>query len=130
MSHDRDNLSLLKKGIQNKVTLAEVTGVSGSALAYLLSQLLSAIDHTCLIILPGSEEAGVFYRDLDFFVPNQNNKRVLLFPPYNISPLTGLSPPKDRSALCSINYKRYHCCYIIGSDYGAARAKRGSPLFG
>ncbi|MBW2339661.1 MAG: transcription-repair coupling factor [Deltaproteobacteria bacterium] len=95
MSHNRDNLSLLKKGIQDRVALAEVTGVSGSALAYLLSQLLSEIDHTCLIILPGSEEAGAFYKDLDFFVPNQNKKRVLLFPSYNISPLTGLSPPKQ-----------------------------------
>jgi len=95
MSHNRDNLSLLKKGIQDKVTLAEVTGVSGSGLAYLLSELLSEIDHTCLIILPGSEEAGAFYKDLDFFVPNQNSKRVLLFPSYNISPLTGLSPPKE-----------------------------------
>ncbi len=95
MSHNRDNLSLLKKGIQDKVTLAEVTGVSGSGLAYLLSQLLSEIDHTCLIILPNSEEAGTFYKDLDFFVPNQNSERVLLFPSYNISPLTGLSPPKE-----------------------------------
>jgi len=95
MSHNRDNLSLLKKGIQDKVTLAEVTGVSGSGLAYLLSQLLSEIDHTCLIILPGSEEAGAFYKDLDFFVPNQNSERVLLLPSYNISPLTGLSPPKE-----------------------------------
>ena len=95
MSHNRDNLTLLKKGIQDKVALAEVTGVSGSALAYLLSQLLGEICHTCLIILPSSEEAGAFYKDLDFFVPNQNNKRVLLFPSYNISPLTGLSPPKE-----------------------------------
>ena len=95
MSHNRDNLSLLKRGIQSKVALAEVTGVSGSGLAYLLSQLLGEIYHTCLIILPSSEEAGAFYKDLDFFAPNQNSKRVLLFPSYNISPLTGLSPPKE-----------------------------------
>ena len=95
MSHKRDNLSLLKEAIRDKVALAEVTGVSGSGLAYLLSQLLGEIDHTCLIILPSSEEAGAFCRDLNFFVPNQNDKRALLFPSYNISPLTGLSPPKE-----------------------------------
>ncbi|GAG56423.1 unnamed protein product, partial [marine sediment metagenome] len=39
--------------------------------------------------------AGRFYKDLDFFLSNQNNKGVFLFPSYDISPLTGLSPPKE-----------------------------------
>jgi len=72
-----------------------VTGITGSALAYLLSRLLTETAHPCLIILPDSEEAGKFHKDLDFFLTNQNNTGVYLFPSYGISPLTGLSPPKE-----------------------------------
>lgn len=95
MSEKIDNLTTVKRGIKDKVKLIEVTGITGSALAYLLSQLLTEIVHPCLIILPNSEEAGRFYKDLDFFLSNQNNKGVFLFPSYDISPLTGLSPPKE-----------------------------------
>ncbi len=101
MSGKRDNLTIIKSGIKDKIRPIEVTGITGSALAYLLSQLLNDIDNPCLIILPNSEEAGRFYKDVDFFLPNKGNrsspgpKRVLLFPSYDISPLTGLSPPKE-----------------------------------
>ena len=60
MSDKRDNLSILKKGIKNKIRPIEVTGITGSALAYLLSQLLIEIDHPFLIVLPNSEESGKF----------------------------------------------------------------------
>jgi transcription-repair coupling factor (superfamily II helicase) len=95
MSGKRDSLTIIKRGIKDKVRPTEVTGITGSALAYLLSQLLNEIEYPCLIILPNSEEAERFYKDLDFFLPNRDNKRVLLFPSYDISPLTGLSPPKE-----------------------------------
>ncbi len=95
MSEKIDNLTIVKRGIKDKVKLIEVTGITGSALAYLLSQLLTEIVHPCLIILPNSEEAGRFYKDVDFFLSNQNNKGVFLFPSHDISPLTGLSPPKE-----------------------------------
>jgi transcription-repair coupling factor (superfamily II helicase) len=95
MPEKRDNLTILKREIKHKAKLLEVTGITGSALAYLLSQLLVEIANPCLIILPHSEEAGEFYKDLDFFLPSQKNKRVLLFPSYDISPQTGLSPPKE-----------------------------------
>ena len=101
MSDKRDNLYTLKKGIKDKIRLIEVTGITGSALVFLLSQLLIEVDHPCLIILPNSEESGKFYKDLNFFLPRQNNgssqdyRRLFLFPSYDISPLTGLSPPKE-----------------------------------
>jgi len=101
MSDKRDNLSTLKKGIKDKIRLIEVTGITGSALAYLLSQLLIEVDHPFLIVFPNSKESGKFYKDLDFFLSNQNNspspnhRRLFLFPSYDISPLTGLSPPKE-----------------------------------
>ena len=95
MSEKIDNLTIIKRGIKDNTRLIEVTGITGSALAYLLSQLLTEIAHPCLIILPDSEQAGEFHKDLDFFLTNQNNRGVFLFPSYGISPLTGLSPPKE-----------------------------------
>lgn len=101
MSDKRDNLSILKKGIKDEISPIEVTGITGSALAYLLSQLFIEVDHPFLIVLPNSEESEKFYKDLDFFLSNQNNglspdlRRIFLFPSYDISPLTGLSPPKE-----------------------------------
>jgi transcription-repair coupling factor (superfamily II helicase) len=95
MGLNADKVALLKRGIREKEALAEVTGVSESALAYLLSLLLGEISNPCLVILPSSEEAGTFYKDLEFFFHDRNERRLLLFPSYNISPLTGLSPPKE-----------------------------------
>ena len=101
MSDKRDNLSILKKGIKDEIRPIKVTGITGSALAYLLSQLLIEGDHPFLIVLPNSEESEKFYKDLDFFLSNQNNgalpdlRRLFLFPSYDVSPLTGLSPPKE-----------------------------------
>ncbi|MFO8166009.1 MAG: CarD family transcriptional regulator, partial [Desulfatiglandales bacterium] len=101
MSDKRDKFSILKKGIQDKIRHMEVTGITGSALAYLLSQLFIEVDHPCLIIFPYSEESGLFFKNLNYFFPNQNNgvssahKRLFFFPSYDVSPLTGLSPPKE-----------------------------------
>jgi len=101
MSDKRDNLALLKKGVKDKISPIEVTGITGSALAYLLSQLLIEVEHPFLIVTPNSEESEKFYKDINFFLSNQNNglspdsKRIFLFPSYDISPLTGLSPPKE-----------------------------------
>ncbi len=101
MSEKIDNLTIIKRGIKDKIRPIEVTGITGSALAFLISQLLTEIVHPCLIILPNPEEEGIFYKDLSFFLSNQNNrysldhKRLFLFPSYGISPLTGLSPPKE-----------------------------------
>jgi transcription-repair coupling factor (superfamily II helicase) len=101
MSEKRDQFSILKKGIQDKIRHIEVTGITGSALAYLLSQLFIEVDHPCLIIFPYSEESGLFFKNLNYFFPNQNNgvssahKRLFFFPSYDVSPLTGLSPPKE-----------------------------------
>ncbi|UCF72584.1 MAG: transcription-repair coupling factor [Deltaproteobacteria bacterium] len=95
MSSRRDNLTILKRAVRDKIRLIQVTGITGSPVAYLLSQILGEIEHPCLIMLPNSDEAGKFCTDLNFFLPHHNNKRVFLFPSYDISPLTGLSPPKE-----------------------------------
>jgi len=91
MSDKRDNLSILRKGIKDEIRPIEVAGITGSALAYLLSQLFIEGDHPFLIVLPNSEESEKFYKDLDFFLSNQNNgpspdlTRIFLFPSYDIS---------------------------------------------
>ena len=98
---ESNNLRILKKGIKDKIRLIEVTGITGSALAYLTSQLFIEVNRSCLIVLPNSEESGKLYQDLNYFFPNQNNgaspdhRRLFLFPSYDVSPLTGLSPPKE-----------------------------------
>jgi transcription-repair coupling factor (superfamily II helicase) len=101
MSEKKDKLKIIGKGIDDNIGLIEMTGISGSPLAYVLSRILNGISHPCLIILPSPEEARVFCRDLNFFIPKMNNKaypdhkRVFFFPSYDISPLAGLSPPKE-----------------------------------
>jgi transcription-repair coupling factor (superfamily II helicase) len=101
MSDKRDNLAILKKGVKEEISPIEVTGITGSAFAYLLSQLLIEVDHPFLVVSPNSEESEKFYKDINFFLSSQNNgpspdsRRIFLFPSYDISPLTGLSPPKE-----------------------------------
>jgi transcription-repair coupling factor (superfamily II helicase) len=95
VSEKRDKLAIIRNAIKDGIRSIEVAGITGSGVAYLLSQILAEIGHPCLIILPNSEEARRFYGDLDFFLPHRGDKRVYLFPSYDISPLTGLSPPKE-----------------------------------
>jgi len=95
MSEKRDSLRVVKKAIQSRAPLVEVTGLSSSGSAYVLSELIEELNHPCLIILPSSEDAGELYKDLDFFLPSRDRNRPLYFSSYNISPLTGLSPPKE-----------------------------------
>ena len=98
---ESNNLRILKKGLKDKRRRVEVTGVTGSALAYLVYQLFFEVNHSCLIVLPDSEESGKLYQDLNYFFPHQNSgalpevRRIFLFPSYDVSPLTGLSPPKE-----------------------------------
>ncbi len=96
-----DNLTRLKRAVRQGVRHIEVAGARGSALAYLLFQVRADIAHPCLVVLPSSEEASALYKDLDFFLATQNHRLMpkkndlSLFPSYDISPLTGLSPPKE-----------------------------------
>jgi transcription-repair coupling factor (superfamily II helicase) len=96
-----DNITQLKRAARQGVRRIEAAGVRGSAPAYLLSQLRDDIAHPCLVILPSQEEASAFFRDLEFFLAAQNHRltpgknELFIFPSYDISPLTGLSPPKE-----------------------------------
>jgi transcription-repair coupling factor (superfamily II helicase) len=96
-----DNLTHLKRAVRQRVRRIEVAGARGSTQAYLLSQVHADISQPCLVVLPNQEEASAFFRDLYFFLATQNHRlkpeknNLFLFPSYDISPLTGLSPPKE-----------------------------------
>jgi len=78
----------------------KVTGLSGSALSYFLTRLISELQKPWLLILPDRKEAEKLYQDLCFFTGKENHdgfhrRNLGLFPPYDISPLTGLSPHSE-----------------------------------
>ena len=95
---DRSHLATLKGWIENNEKKTGVIGLSGSAQSYFYSQFLTDLKKTCLVVLPDKKEAEKFYNELKFFLPSPDNpiqsgiKRLYEFPPYDISPLTGLSP--------------------------------------
>ncbi len=74
-----------------------VTGLSGSARAYAFSRLLDILKNPCLVILPDKKRAERFHRELRFFMGQAHGdrggfRRLHRFPPYDMNPLTGLSP--------------------------------------
>ncbi len=91
----------LKNRIENGFPQVRVDGVTGTALCYLFSRFIAEFKRHCLVILPDSKEAADFFRNLAFFMSVSGNDsnpeeiRLVEFPPYDISPLTGLSPHRD-----------------------------------
>ena len=78
-----------------------ITGLSGTARGFFLSQLLMEVERPYLVVLPRQKDANRFYRELEFFLPefwvngDLGERRLYDFPAYDISPLTGLSPHRD-----------------------------------
>ncbi len=95
------DLFTLKRWIENGVKTISVIGLSGSAQSYFFSQALSDLKKPCIVILPSSNEAEIFYKELKFFLSTPDiptrieDRRLFDFPPYDISPLTGLSPARE-----------------------------------
>ncbi|MFH0844035.1 MAG: transcription-repair coupling factor [Pseudomonadota bacterium] len=94
----------------------KVTGLSGSAKAFFLSQLLVEEESPALIVLPQAKEANNLYKELSFFLPESyvdgglEERRLFHFPIYDISPLAGLSPHRD-----IINH-RLQALYALASE--------------
>lgn len=88
----------LKKWLQQGSGSLKVIGLSGSVRAYFLAQVLAGLHRPCLIILPDTKEASAFYKTLQFFMPDEAARndspgvRLQQFFPYDITPLSGLSP--------------------------------------
>jgi len=89
-----DHLATLRKWIQEDVRHVNVIGLNGSAQSYFLSRFLSNFQKPCLIVLPDRKEAEKLFRELQFFMSGKD-MRLYEFPPYDMSPLTGLSPHSE-----------------------------------
>jgi len=91
----------LKKWLLEGSDEIRVTGLTGSARAYFLAQVLADVHRPCLIILPDTKEADAFYKTLQFFLPDppmeeaSSGVRLHQFFPYDITPLSGLSPHRE-----------------------------------
>ncbi len=98
---DHRNLVTLKNWIEGGISPARVAGLTGSAQSYFFARLLADLEKPCLVILPGRKEAERLYKELQFFMLDANIKavpesmRLHEFPPYDMSPLTGLSPHRE-----------------------------------
>jgi len=96
-----------------------VTGLSGSARAFLFSRVVTDLEKTCLFVLPTAKEARRFYREMQFFLPElfaqgePEARRLYDFPIYDISPLKGLSPHPDVVA------RRLQALYALTSVRGS-----------
>ena len=63
----------------------EITGLKGSASAFLISHLKGALPRPFIIITPQVKDADDLYRDLEFFLP-PGEKDLFLFPPWENAP--------------------------------------------
>jgi len=106
---EHKDLTKLKKWIQEYVRHVNIIGLNGSAQAYFLSRFLSDFQKPCLIILPGRKEAEKLYRELQFFISDKD-MRLHEFPPYDMSPLTGLSPHSE------VVTRRLQSLYVLISN--------------
>lgn len=94
-------LSDLKNQVENNTRIIRIEGPSGSAQSYFFSQFLRDLKRSCLVLLPDKTEAEKFFKELGFFMASPEGARpaepVRLheFPPYDISPLAGLSPHRE-----------------------------------
>lgn len=106
----------LEDWIEKGISPVNIVGLTGSALSYAFSHLLGDLKKPCLVILPGKKEAERLYKELQFFMPGSEAEsgsgkvRLYEFPPYNMSPLTGLSPHTE------IVTKRLQALYALLSD--------------
>jgi len=117
--HQNQHVDSLKKWINRGVTSMAVFGLSGSAQSYFFSEVLADLDRPCLVILPERKSAERLYRELQFFMggPEAGDDspalRLHQFFPYDMSPLTGLSPHRE------LITRRIRALYALTSDNNA-----------
>ncbi len=113
--HNQD-IETLKKWLKRGATSIAVLGISGSARAYFFARVLADLDRPCLVILPDRKGAERFYKELQFFMsgPEADGAspalRLQQFFPYDMSPLTGLSPHHE------LVTRRIKALYALTSD--------------
>jgi transcription-repair coupling factor (superfamily II helicase) len=113
---DHPNLSTLDNWVRTGHTPIRVIGLTGSARSYFLSRFLSGLRRPCLIILPDQKEKEKLFKELTFFLQDQTpnvdeeETRLFQFSPYDLTPLTGLSPHRD------VVIHRLRALYALLSD--------------
>jgi transcription-repair coupling factor (superfamily II helicase) len=96
-----NHIITLKNWIDQGVDSMRVVGLSGSARSYFFARVLTDLKRPCLAILPDKKEAEKLYTELRFFMSDpglsaaNGGMRLHEFPPYDLSPLTGLSPHRE-----------------------------------
>ncbi len=111
-----DKLTSLNKWIKEGHASANVIGLSGSEQSYFFSLFLKNLQKPCLVILPSRKEAKKLHEELRFFMSEPDVQmapdgiRLHEFPPYDLSPLTGLSPHRE------IVTRRLQALYALISD--------------
>jgi len=111
-----DNLPRLKNWIEEGVSEVRVTGLSGSAQSYYFAQFLADIKAPSLVILPDRKEAERLNKELQFFMSTPDiedtagSVQLLDFPPYDVTPLTGLSPHRE------VSTRRLQALYALMSE--------------
>ncbi len=93
------NLAQVTERIGSGAAAVHVSGIFGAARAFFLARLVEAVRRPTLIVLPQARDAERFTRELEFFLSESpddfkanGQRRLFDFPPYDISPLSGLSP--------------------------------------
>ena len=95
------SLNTVRDWIEEGRKKIEITGLSGSARSWFLSRLIQDVARPCLIVAPGRKDAERLLRELSFFMSGTADSgddepaRIHEFLPYDLTPLTGLSPHRQ-----------------------------------
>lgn len=94
-------LKALIEWMEEGVMAPRITGLSGPSLSYFLSEFAGSLERPLLIVLPDKKQAASLYKEMGFFMSNADFQaepdmvRLHEFPPYDVSPLKGLSPHSE-----------------------------------
>ena len=96
----RKLLKQLNRTIDQGTTVVCLQGLQDTARSFFISEFLESQNRPCMILVPTQKEASRLSRQLEFFMSKQSVSypaagRVYRFPPYDISPLSGLSPHQE-----------------------------------
>jgi len=98
MEEGSKELLYIMEALERGARTVTVTGLEGTSLVYFISLALSQIKRPCIILASEAKDASRIASHLRFFLSETSSdsraevQRIGEFSPYDISPLTGLSP--------------------------------------
>lgn len=113
---NHNSIKTLKNWIEEGIANISVRGLSGTAQTYYLSQFLADLKKPSIVILPNRKTAETLHKELQFFMSISgiddavDGVRLRYFPPYDVTPLTGLSPHRE------VPTRRLQALYALMSD--------------